>query len=74
MSMFLCLWDSRADSDHYAKKVWPPREDFTPGSYSVKFVRDGYWSGVTTCHRTVAERPWTGFVARLYINDLMASY
>lgn len=33
---FLCLWDSRADSEHYVKKVWPPREEFTPGSYSVK--------------------------------------
>ena len=35
---FLCHWDSRADSEHYMyiKKVWPPRGEFTPGTYSVK--------------------------------------
>ena len=32
---FLCLWDSRADSMHYEKKVWPPREAFRIGSNNV---------------------------------------
>ena len=32
---FLCLWDSRADEQHYVVKNWPPREDFTPGFHNV---------------------------------------
>lgn len=33
---FLCLWDSRADSEHYVKKVWPPRTKFVPGECNVE--------------------------------------
>ena len=33
---FLCLWDSRADSEHYVRKTWPTREQFTPGTHSIK--------------------------------------
>ena len=33
---FLCLWDSRHDSNHYAVKVWPPRENPCVGTYNVK--------------------------------------
>jgi len=33
---FLCLWDSRADSEHYTRKLWPARGEFIPGSHSVK--------------------------------------
>jgi hypothetical protein len=32
---FLCEWDSRARSDHYRKKIWPPRESFEPGKKNV---------------------------------------
>ena len=32
---FLCLWDSRADEQHYVVKNWPPREDLTPGFHNV---------------------------------------
>lgn len=35
---FLCLWDSRADAQHYVKKDWPQRIEAVPGSYSVKYV------------------------------------
>lgn len=33
-----CLWDSRADCDHYSKKQWPPRENYVPGKYNVESV------------------------------------
>ena len=33
---FLCLWDSRADTEHYVRKEWPPREQFMLGTHSVK--------------------------------------
>ena len=32
---FLCLWDSRADSQHYVQRDWPPRTGFAPGSRNV---------------------------------------
>lgn len=32
---FLCLWDSRADSEHFVRKVWPPRTTFIPGESNV---------------------------------------
>ena len=32
---FLCLWDSRADSQHFSKKDWPLREELNPGSHNV---------------------------------------
>ena len=35
---FLCLWDSRDDAQHYSKRIWPPRTDFTPGKHNVKAV------------------------------------
>ena len=35
-SCFLCLWDSRADAEHYIKKDWPPRNALIPGSYNIK--------------------------------------
>ena len=37
-SCFLCLWDSRADSEHYVRKEWPTRNQFAPGRHSVKAV------------------------------------
>lgn len=33
---FLCLWDSRADSEHYKRKVWPARKEFAPGKSNVE--------------------------------------
>ena len=33
---FLCLWDSRADGQHYLQRDWPVRETFTPGVCKVK--------------------------------------
>lgn len=27
---FLCLWDSRAYSEHYKRKYWPPRTNYLP--------------------------------------------
>jgi hypothetical protein len=32
---FLCLWDSRAKSDHWIKTDWPEREDLTVGKKNV---------------------------------------
>ena len=32
---FLCLWNSRADEQHYLVKNWPARKDLTPGSHNV---------------------------------------
>ena len=37
-SCFLCLLDSRAYSEHYVRKEWPTRNQFTPGRHSVKAV------------------------------------
>jgi len=34
-SCFLCLWNSRADGEHYEKIHWPPRQELTPGRYDV---------------------------------------
>ena len=34
-SCFLCLWNSRADEQHYLVKNWPARKDLTPGSHNV---------------------------------------
>ena len=34
-SFFLCLWNSRADDQHYVVKNWPPREELTPGFHNV---------------------------------------
>ena len=33
---FLCLWDSRAVSQHYKQKDWGPRSTFVPGEHSPK--------------------------------------
>ena len=32
---FLCLWDSRADVEHYQKQKWPVREHLEIGSHNV---------------------------------------
>ena len=34
-SCFLCLWNSRADSEHYEKMHWPMQKEVTPGMYNV---------------------------------------
>ena len=34
-SCFLCLWNSRADDQHYSRKQWPLREELTPGAHNV---------------------------------------
>ena len=34
-SCFLCLWNSRADEQHYLVKNWPGHKDLTPGSHNV---------------------------------------
>jgi len=34
-SCFLCLWDSRADDDHYRKVQWPPRQELQVGRFNV---------------------------------------
>ena len=31
---FLCLWDSRADSEHYTKKIWPVRSTDMVGRFN----------------------------------------
>jgi hypothetical protein len=36
-SCFLCLWDSRATSEHYHNRHWPQREHFIPGTQNVKY-------------------------------------
>ena len=28
-------WNSRADEQHYSRKLWPLREEFTPGAHNV---------------------------------------
>lgn len=33
---FLCLWDSRADSQHYVQRDWPARSNLEPGSHNVQ--------------------------------------
>lgn len=35
-SCFLCLWDSRATAEHYTRKDWPIRTQFTPGVENIK--------------------------------------
>ena len=32
---FLCLWNSRADGEHYEKMHWPTQEELKPGMYNV---------------------------------------
>ena len=34
-SCFHCLWNSRADEQHYLVKNWPACKDLTPGSHNV---------------------------------------
>ena len=33
---FLCLWDSRAVSQHYKHKDWGSRSTFVPGEHSLQ--------------------------------------
>ena len=35
---FLCLWNSRADEQHYETIEWPSREIFHPGSFNVQHL------------------------------------
>ena len=35
---FLCLWNSRADDEHYSTPEWPARTNLTPGSFNVMHV------------------------------------
>ena len=35
---FLCLWDSRDDTNHYTKTIWPPRENLAVDRYNVKHI------------------------------------
>ena len=32
---FLCLWDSRARTEHWIKRDWPVRSELIPGSLNV---------------------------------------
>ena len=34
-SCFLCLWNSRADGEHYEKMHWPTGKELTPGMCNV---------------------------------------
>ena len=34
-SCFLCLWDSKARTEHWIKKDWPARSELIPGSLNV---------------------------------------
>lgn len=34
---YLCLWDSRADAEHYVRQAWPERTDFQVGRQNVKW-------------------------------------
>ena len=42
-SCFLCLWNSRANEQHYLVKNWPARKDFIPGSHN-QGCGSGYFS------------------------------
>ena len=33
---FLCLWDSRADDQHYIRQEWPLRQGLEPRLHNVK--------------------------------------
>lgn len=33
---FLCLWDSRARTEHYVSKPWPVRDEIEQGKYNIK--------------------------------------
>jgi hypothetical protein len=35
-SCFMCMWDSRDDSNHYTKKVWPARDETVLGKHNMK--------------------------------------
>lgn len=35
---YLCLWDSRADSQHYIRNEWPKRTNYIAGKYNVKGI------------------------------------
>jgi hypothetical protein len=34
-SCFLCLWDSRADKEHYVKREWPLKNELIPRKHNV---------------------------------------
>ena len=33
---FLCLWDSRADDEHYRRKEWPRRTEWVPSKQNIQ--------------------------------------
>ncbi|CAK8691493.1 unnamed protein product [Clavelina lepadiformis] len=33
---FLCLWDSRAKTEHWEQDQWPERKEFTPGGKNIR--------------------------------------
>ena len=52
-SCFLCLWNSRADGEHYKKIHWPTQEELTPGMYNV--IREPFISrGKVSCHHFIS--------------------
>ena len=38
LTVFLCLWDSRADEPHYSQQEWPIRHKLKPGNHNVKLI------------------------------------
>ena len=67
---FLCLWDSRAVSQHYKQKDWGSRSTFVPGEHSLKenplvdknkvlFTNPSARAGYDT--RSIFKRSLTGF-------------
>lgn len=34
---YLCLWDSRNTKEHYHKRYWPKRTEFTVGEHNIKW-------------------------------------
>ena len=49
---FLCLWDSRAVSQHYKQKDWGSRSTFVPGEHSLmkNFVKALHKNGAAFQH------------------------
>ena len=33
---FLCLWDSRARTEHYVRKHWPAKDEIEQGKHNIK--------------------------------------
>ena len=56
MSIFICLWDSRARDDHWVKKEWPLR-DFMIAS-EIKVVNEPLIVRKKNHHSTTAHQTW----------------